>query len=91
MLGNKINMLAQPLAGSFDLGDGMMKKPVEQGGCDNGITKNFAPFCKAAIGGEDHGTLLVTGIDELEEQIAAAGHDRQIADLVDTSRDARHR
>ena len=26
---------------------------------------------------------LVAGVDELEEQIAAAGHDRQVADLVD--------
>lgn len=84
MLGNKISVLAQSVARSFDLhDDGMMKKPVEQCCCDNRITKNFAPFCKATIGGEDHGTLLVAGIDELEEEIAAAGHDREIADFVD--------
>lgn len=60
-----------------------MQKPVEQGGCDDGITKNITPFCKAAIGRQDHCSSLVAGVDELEEQIAAAGDDREIADLID--------
>ena len=48
-----------------------------------GSPKTLAPFGEAAVGGEDHGALLVAGVDELEEQIAAAGHDGQVADLVD--------
>lgn len=60
----------------------MVEKPVEPCGCDNGVPEDLAPFCKASIGGEDHGVLLVASVDELEEQIAA-GHDREIADLVD--------
>ena len=37
---------------------------------------------EAAVRGQDHGAALVTSIDELEEQIAAAGYDRQISDLI---------
>ena len=36
--------------------------------------------------------FFVAGVDELEEQVAAAGRDRQVADLVDDEqRAARHR
>ena len=38
---------------------------------------------KPRFGGEDHGALLVAGVDELEEQIAAAVNDRQVTDLID--------
>ena len=48
-----------------------------------GSPKTLAPFGEAAVGGEDHGALFVAGVDELEEQIAAAGNDRQVADFVD--------
>lgn len=40
------------------------------------------PFGKAAIGRQDHRAFLVACIDELEEQVAAAGDDREITDLV---------
>ena len=61
----------------------MMKQPIQQRGGDDGIAEDLAPFGKAAIGGEDHGAALVAGVDELEEQIAAAVNDRQVADFVD--------
>jgi hypothetical protein len=48
-----------------------------------GSPKTSPPFCEAAVRGEDHGSLFVSCIDELEEQIAAAGNDWQIADFVD--------
>ena len=38
---------------------------------------------KPAIGGKDGGALLVAGVDQLEEQVGAAGLDRQVADLID--------
>ena len=60
----------------------MVKQPIEQCRGDNGVAKNLTPFGEAAIGGEDHGAALVAGVDELEEQIAAARDDRQISDLV---------
>lgn len=45
MLGNRIGVLAQPVARSFDLhDDGMMKKAVEQRGCDNRVNKKPRPI-----------------------------------------------
>src|SRR5215212_7434149 len=61
----------------------MVQEAVEQRSRDDGIAKDLAPFGKAAIGGEDQGSLLVAGVDQLEEEVAATGHDRQVADLVD--------
>src|SRR5258708_25872525 len=49
----------------------MMKEAVEQCGGDDGIAEDLAPFCKATIGGQDHGAALVARVDELEEQVAA--------------------
>src|SRR5215831_9256812 len=83
VLRHKICMLAQPVAGPFDLDDdSVVKQPIEQGGGDHGIAKDLTPFGEAAIGGEDHGAALVAGIDELEEQIPAARDDRQVSDFV---------
>ncbi len=77
-------MLTKAIAGSLDLDDdGVMEKAVEQRGGDNGVAEDLTPFSEAAVGGEDHGSFLVTSIDQLEEEIAAALDDRQITDLVD--------
>ena len=74
----------EAVAGALDLDDdGVVEQAVEQRGGDDGIAEDLAPFGEAAVGGQDHGALLVAGVDELEEQIAAAGDDRQVADLVD--------
>lgn len=43
---------------------------------------HLAPFSEAAIGREDHRGLFVARVDELEEQIAAAGNDGQVADFI---------
>src|SRR6476661_1346629 len=59
-----------------------MKEAVEQRGGDDRIAEDLAPFCKATIGGEDHGPALVARVDKLEEQVAAPLNDRQVADLV---------
>lgn len=84
MLRHEIGVLAQPIARSLDLNDdGVVKQPVEQRGCDDGIAEDLAPFGEAAIGGEDHSALFVACVDELEEEVSAARHDREIADLVD--------
>jgi hypothetical protein len=77
-------MLAQAVAGTLDLNDDdVVKQPVQQRNCDDGIAKNFAPFAEAAIRGQDHRPPLVAGVDQLEEQIAGAGADGEIADLID--------
>jgi hypothetical protein len=83
-LRQQIGMLAQPVAGALDLhDDGVVQQSVEQCSGHDRIAKNFAPLGKAAVGGENHGALLVAGVDQLEEQIAGAGTDAQIADLID--------
>src|SRR5260370_16288994 len=60
----------------------MMKEAVEQCGGDDGIAEDLAPFCKATIGGQDHGAALVARVDELEEQVAATLNDWKVSDLV---------
>ena len=86
MLGHKFGMLAQAVAGALDLNDdGVVQQSVEQGRGDDGIAEHLAPFGEAAVGGEDHGAALVSDVDQLEEQVAAAGHDRQVADLASPS------
>src|SRR5512135_349818 len=76
-------MLAEAIAGAFDLDDdGVVQQAVQQRGGDDRVAEDLAPFGKAAVGGQDHGAALVAGIDQLEEQVAAAGDDRQVADLV---------
>ena len=77
-------MLAEPIARPLDLDDdGVMEESVEQRRGDDRVAEDVAPFGEAAVGGEDHRTLFVAGIDQLEEQVATAGDDRQVADLVD--------
>ena len=61
----------------------MVKEPIEQRRGHHRVAKDVTPFGEAAIGGEDHGAALIAGVDELEEQIAAAGDDGQVSDFVD--------
>ncbi len=68
MVGNEVGMLAHAIAGALDLNDdSMVEQPVEQRGSDDRITEDVAPFGEASVGSEDHGTLFVAGIDQLEE------------------------
>jgi len=45
--------------------------------------QNVTPLYKAAVGSQRHSAALVLSVHELEEQVAAAGDDRQISDLID--------
>jgi hypothetical protein len=58
---------------------------VDGAGSSNRIAEDLAPFGEAAVGGEDHGALLVAGVDGLEEQIAAAGNTRCVSSLLSCS------
>src|ERR1700760_2474955 len=82
-LWNQVSMLAQPVAGTFNLDDhSVMQKSVQQGRRDDRIPENFAPLAEAAIGGQDHRALLIASVDQLEEQIAGTSPDGEIADLI---------
>src|ERR1700709_275312 len=61
----------------------MMQEPIEKRGRDDGIAEDISPFGEAAVRGEDHRALFIAGVDELEEQVAAAGDDGEVSDLVD--------
>jgi hypothetical protein len=80
----EIRVLSQPIAGAFDLYDhGVVKQPVKQGRGDDRIAKNVAPFSKSPVRCQNHCALLVAGIDQLEEQVAGAGTDGQVSDLIE--------
>ncbi len=82
VLGDEVGVRAQAVAGSLDLhDDGVVEQPVEQRSGDDRVSKDLPPFGEAAVGGQDHGTLLIACVDQLEEEIGAAGRDRQVADL----------
>jgi hypothetical protein len=77
-------VLTQAVAGTLDLDDhGVMQEPIEERGGNHRVAEDLAPLGKAPVGGEDHGAPLVASVDQLEEQAAAIGDDRQVADLVD--------
>ena len=47
---DQVGVLAEPVAGAFDLDDdGMMQEPIQKRGRNNGITEDLAPFCEAAV------------------------------------------
>ena len=49
-LGQEVGVFAQPIAGALDLDDdGVVKEPVEEGGGDDGIAEDVAPFGEAAV------------------------------------------
>ena len=84
MFGYEIGMVAQPVAGAFNLDHaGMVEQPVEQRRCHDGITEDVAPFGEPPVRGQDHRALFIPCIDQLEEQVAATAGDRQVADFVD--------
>src|SRR5215831_2984252 len=84
VLREESGVFAHAVTRSLDLDDdGMMEQTVEQRGGDDWAAEDVAPFSEAAVRGEDHRALLIAGIDQLEEQVAATGRDWQVADLVD--------
>ena len=43
--------------------------PVKQCAGDHRLVEHLGPFGECAVRGEDHGTFLIAGADELDEQI----------------------
>jgi 23S rRNA pseudoU1915 N3-methylase RlmH len=62
----------------------VQNRRVDGAGSSNRIAEDLAPFGEAAVGGEDHGALLVAGVEGLEEQIAAAGNTRCVSSPLGT-------
>ena len=84
VFGDEIGMGAQPVACAGNLDhDSVVQETIEQRGGDDGIAEDFSPFRKSAIGRQDHSPLLITGVDQLEEEVGPSGCDGQISDLID--------
>ena len=83
-IGDQVGVFPQAIGVALDIDDnGMVQQAVKQGGGHDVVAEDGSPVPAAAIGGKDGSALLVTGIDELEEQVGAAGFDGQVADLID--------
>ena len=84
MLGDQVGVLAQAVAGALDADDGgVVQEPVEQRGGHDRVAEHVPPLGESLVRGEDHGALLVAGVDELEEEVGGLGVDGDVADLVD--------
>lgn len=84
MLWNEISMTTQAVACSLDVhDDGVMEETIQQSGRHDGISKDFTPLCKAAVGGQDHRAFFIARVNELEEQIGATLRDWEVSDLID--------
>ena len=50
VLRNEISVGPKAVARALDLDDySVVKQPIEERSCDNGITEDLAPFCEAAV------------------------------------------
>ena len=61
----------------------MVEQAIQQGRGHDLIAKDLGPLTESAVGGEDHRGALVASVDQLEEEIAAIGADREISDFID--------
>ena len=59
-----------------------MKQSIKNSCGNDRITKNFIPLGETTVGGEDHGSFLITARDELEEKMSAVTVNRNVADLI---------
>ena len=71
-------MIPQPIAVTGNGNDNrVMQEAIKQGRCHHRITEHHSPIGKTQVGGEDHGFLLITGIDQLEEETGPATTTRE--------------
>lgn len=61
----------------------MVREPVEQGRGHLGIAEDRGPFGEAEIGGDDDAGALIELAQQVEEQGAAGGAERQIAEFIE--------
>jgi len=59
-----------------------MKQSIKNSRSNNRVTKDLIPLGETTIGGEDHGSFLITARDELEEEMSTVAVNRNVADLI---------
>ena len=60
-----------------------MGEPIEQRGGHLGVAEDASPFAEAEIGGDDHAGMLVEPAEQVEEQGATRGTERQVTKLIE--------
>ena len=72
------------VAGAFSGDDvGVVHDPVDHRGGDGGLAEYLSPAGERQIGGQDDRRFLVSGGDQLEEQVGRLGVEGNVADFVD--------
>ena len=81
-------MFPHPPGRSFDVEDHrVVHEPVEDGGGNDRVTEDLPPFGKPPVGGDQSRvTLLIAGVDDMEEDAGSASFDRKQTDVVDLLR-----
>jgi hypothetical protein len=64
----------------------VVDEAVDHGGGDDIVAEHLSPAAELLVGGDDQGGVLITGRDELEEQVRRLGFERDVADFVDLCR-----
>ena len=60
-----------------------MQEPIEDGGCDDVVAKDASPVGDGLIRGQQDAAGLVTGSDQLKQQMGGLRRHRQVTELVD--------
>jgi hypothetical protein len=58
-------------------------EPVRDGRCGSAVVKELAPFIERQVRGDDGGCALVALVEDLVEQVSAAGIEAQLAEFID--------
>ena len=61
----------------------LVDEPVGDGGGGGGVVEELAPVLEGEIGGDDGGGALIAAIEDLVEEVGAAGIEGEVAQLVD--------
>ena len=61
----------------------VMGEPVEQGGRHLGVAEDARPVGEGEVGGDDDRGSLVKPADQVEQELAAALRERQVAEFIE--------
>jgi hypothetical protein len=60
----------------------VVEEPVEDGGGEDFVAEDAAPFGEALVAGDDHGAAFISSGDELEDHVGLDPVQWQVANLV---------
>lgn len=80
--GRRAGFKAEAVIAGFD-DVAVMGEPIQQGRGHLGIAENPSPFAEAQIGGDHHAGPLIELAEQVEQQGAPRGAERQVAKFVE--------